>query len=163
MYFFLCRATPAAYGSSWARGRIRAASAGLCHSYSNTGTQPHPPLTPQLKEMLDSSLTERCQGSNLHPHGDNIRSLTCWATMGTPKYILNHLESDWFLSNDELNLYTLPSLRVFNSKFIIKSRKCSSCLSSVSASIPTLWGMSSFRALAWCKTFDTIQTISCLS
>ena len=31
--------TPAAYGSSQARGQIRAAAAGLHHSHSNTGSK----------------------------------------------------------------------------------------------------------------------------
>ena len=39
-FFFLFRATPAAYGSQ-ARGRIGAAAVGLCHSYSNTGSKLH--------------------------------------------------------------------------------------------------------------------------
>jgi len=39
-FFFLFRTTVAAYGSSWARGRIRAAAAGLCPSYSNTRSKP---------------------------------------------------------------------------------------------------------------------------
>ena len=35
--FFFFRAAPAAYGSSQARGQIRAAATGLCHSHSNVG------------------------------------------------------------------------------------------------------------------------------
>ena len=37
-FFYLFRATPAAYGSSQARGRIGAAAAGLHHSHSNNGS-----------------------------------------------------------------------------------------------------------------------------
>ena len=40
-FFLLFRATPTAYGSSQARGRIGAVAAGLCHSHSNTGSLTH--------------------------------------------------------------------------------------------------------------------------
>ena len=39
-FFFFLRATPAAYGSSQARGLIRAANASLHHSHSNVGSEP---------------------------------------------------------------------------------------------------------------------------
>ena len=32
---------PVGYGSSWAKGGIRAAAAGLYHSHSNTGSELH--------------------------------------------------------------------------------------------------------------------------
>ena len=38
---FCLRAAPVAYGSSQARARIGAAAASLCHSHSNTGSEPH--------------------------------------------------------------------------------------------------------------------------
>ena len=34
-------AIPTAYGSSWPRGQIGAAIAGLHHSHGNTGSKPH--------------------------------------------------------------------------------------------------------------------------
>ena len=40
-FFLLLRATPMAYGGSQARGPIGATAAGLRHSYSNTGSEPH--------------------------------------------------------------------------------------------------------------------------
>ena len=43
-------ATPAAYGSSWARSRIRAAAAGGHHSHSNMGSQLHLPPELQLAQ-----------------------------------------------------------------------------------------------------------------
>ena len=49
----LFRATPAACGSSQARGRIGAVAAGLCYSRSNVGSKPHLQPTPQLVAMLD--------------------------------------------------------------------------------------------------------------
>ena len=51
-FFFFFRATPEAYGSSQARGRIEATAAS--HSQSNTGSKPHLPPIPQLTAMLDS-------------------------------------------------------------------------------------------------------------
>jgi len=41
LLFLLFRAAPVAYGDSQARGQIGAVIAGLCHSYSNTGSKPH--------------------------------------------------------------------------------------------------------------------------
>ena len=39
--FLLFRTAPAASGSSQARGRIGATAAGLRHSHSNSGSEPH--------------------------------------------------------------------------------------------------------------------------
>ena len=39
-FYFLFTASPVAYGSSWARDRIRAAAASLCHSHSNARSKP---------------------------------------------------------------------------------------------------------------------------
>ena len=52
IYFFF-KATPTAYGSSQAKGLIRAGAAGLCHSHSNVGSEPCLPPTPQLTAMPD--------------------------------------------------------------------------------------------------------------
>ena len=49
--FFLFRATPAAYGSSQARGRIGAVAVGLHHS--NVRSKPCLRLIPQLTAALD--------------------------------------------------------------------------------------------------------------
>ena len=38
-FFGLFRAAPSAYGDSQARGQTRAATAGLCHSHSNAGSE----------------------------------------------------------------------------------------------------------------------------
>ena len=54
MFFFcLFRAPPTAYGGSQARGRIRAAVAGLHHSHSNMGSEPCLQPTPQLTATPD--------------------------------------------------------------------------------------------------------------
>ena len=44
---------PAAYGSSQARGQIRAAASGLHHSHSNARSEPHLKPTPQLVATPD--------------------------------------------------------------------------------------------------------------
>ena len=41
LYFIFFRATPAAHGSSWARGGIKAAAAGLPDSHSNIASELH--------------------------------------------------------------------------------------------------------------------------
>ena len=40
-FCYLSRAVPTAYGSSQARGSIRAVAAGLHHSHSSEGSEPH--------------------------------------------------------------------------------------------------------------------------
>ena len=52
-FFFLFRAVPVAYGNSQATGPIRAAAAGLQHSHSNAGSEPHLWPTPWLMVMPD--------------------------------------------------------------------------------------------------------------
>ena len=59
---FLFRAAPVAYGSSQARGRIRAVASGLCHNHSNARSKPHLWTALQLAAMP--------------------RSLTCWMRPG---------------------------------------------------------------------------------
>ena len=46
--FYLFRATLTSYGSSQARGRMGAVTAGLCHSHSNAGSEPRLRPTPHL-------------------------------------------------------------------------------------------------------------------
>ena len=53
VFFCLFRATPAAYGSSKARGLIRAVAAGLHHSHGNARSELHLRPTPQLTAMPD--------------------------------------------------------------------------------------------------------------
>ena len=63
-FLLFFRASPTASGSSWARGGIRAAAAGLHHSHSNVRSQPH--LWPTPHTVLS-----------------NTRSLAHWARPGT--------------------------------------------------------------------------------
>ena len=54
-FVLLFRATPAAYGSSWARGQIRAAAAGLCHHHRNAKSLTHwarPGIKPASSRIL---------------------------------------------------------------------------------------------------------------
>ena len=51
--FLFFRDIPSAYEPSQARGWIRAAAAGLGHSYGNTRSEPHLWPTPQLTATLD--------------------------------------------------------------------------------------------------------------
>ena len=46
----LFRADPAIYGSSQARGQVRAGAAGLHHSHSSAGSKAHLRPTPQLTQ-----------------------------------------------------------------------------------------------------------------
>ena len=50
---FLFRAAPAAYGGFQARGQIGAPAAGLHHSHSNAGSEPHLQPTSQLMAPPD--------------------------------------------------------------------------------------------------------------
>ena len=71
-FFCLCAfsgAAPAAYGGSQARGLIGAVAAGLRHSHSDAGTEPHLQLTPQLTATPGPQPTEQGQVSNPQPHG----------------------------------------------------------------------------------------------
>ena len=66
-FFGLFKVAPEAYGGSQAKGQIRASTAGLCHSHSNTRSEPHLSPTPQLMTRLNPSPTKRGQGQNPHP------------------------------------------------------------------------------------------------
>ena len=69
--------------------QIRAAAAGLCHSHSNIRSELHLSPMPQLVATLDPQPIDWGQGSNPHPQGYYVRSLTCWAMTGTPAYPFN--------------------------------------------------------------------------
>ena len=53
LFCVFSRDTPVAYGGSQARGRIGAVAAGLHHSHSNSGSEPHQQPTPQLTATPD--------------------------------------------------------------------------------------------------------------
>ena len=59
--FAISWATPAAYGSSQARGLIGAVATGLRQSHSNAGSKPRLQPMPQLTATLDPYPTERGQ------------------------------------------------------------------------------------------------------
>ena len=62
MYFYfsfgLFKAVPEAYGNSQARGQFGTGAAGLQHSPSNAGSEPHLLPTSQLMAMPDPQPTE---------------------------------------------------------------------------------------------------------
>ena len=66
-FFFFFRALLMAYRGSQARGRLGAVAAGLHHSHSSAGSEPHLRPTPQLMATPDPH--EQGQGSNLCLHG----------------------------------------------------------------------------------------------
>ena len=81
--FFLFRATPAAYGSSWARGQIRTAAASLPQPQQHWIQAASATYAAVCSNAR--SLTHWVRsGIKLHPQKDNHGSLTPWATTGTP-------------------------------------------------------------------------------
>ena len=121
--FFVCvclfRAIPAAYGSSWARGRIGGVAVGLHHSHSNARSEPH--LQPQQCWILN--LLSKVPSSWIL-----VRFVSHWAMMGTPFFCCSFfkvlLTSSWstrlwscLMCNKGIQLYmdTLPfSFRFFS-------------------------------------------------
>ena len=69
---FLFRAAPVAYGSSQAKGQIRAVAAGLYHSHSNARSEP--PLWPTTAHGNTGSLT--------HWEGPGIETTSSWILAG---------------------------------------------------------------------------------
>ena len=85
-FLFLFRATPAAYGSSWARAWIRVAAVSLYHSHSGiwAATRTYATACGNTR-----ALTHRARpGSNQHPYGHSIGFLTHWAAIGTHSYFV---------------------------------------------------------------------------
>ena len=79
----LFRAACMAYGASQARGQIQATAAGLHHSRSNVGSEPHLRPTPQLMErQILNPLNEARDGTYILMDTSQIHF--CWASMGTP-------------------------------------------------------------------------------
>ena len=69
LFFLLFRVEVVAYGSSQARGWIRATAAVLYHSHNNTRYEPCLLPTPELTATPNPRPTEQGQGLNPHPHG----------------------------------------------------------------------------------------------
>ena len=67
--YLLFRATPVAYGSSWARGQIRAAAAGLCHSTAMPDPSHLCDLQHSSQQHRILNPLKQSQGLNPHPHG----------------------------------------------------------------------------------------------
>uniref|UniRef100_A0A8D2BNR0 Heparan-alpha-glucosaminide N-acetyltransferase n=1 Tax=Sus scrofa TaxID=9823 RepID=A0A8D2BNR0_PIG len=76
----LFRATPATYGSSQARGQIRAAAAGLHHSHSNTGSEPDLDRKRHVELKMDQALLlihNELPGTNLTVYWSSERCYQC--------------------------------------------------------------------------------------
>ena len=73
-FFLVFRATPVAYRGSQARGRIGAAAAGLCHSYSNTRSKTCLLPTPQLMQRrILTPLSEARDGTRVLMDTSRVR------------------------------------------------------------------------------------------
>ena len=75
LFVFCFIAAPVAHRSSW----------GLHQSHGNTGSKLHLWPMMQLAATPDPEPTEWGQGSNPYPH--SVKSLTRWATTGTPSFL----------------------------------------------------------------------------
>ena len=73
-FFWLFRASPAAYGGSQARGLMGATAAGLYHSHGNARSELRLRPTPQLTATPDPQPTEQGQGSKPQPLGSHSDS-----------------------------------------------------------------------------------------
>jgi len=85
-FFFPFGATPKAYGSSMARGQIRATTAGLHHSHRHSNTRSEPSVTYTTAHGNTASSTHWLRPGN-KPTSSwiPVRFLTRWATGGTPQ------------------------------------------------------------------------------
>ena len=77
-----------AYRSSWARGWIRAAGAGLCHSRSNARSKLCLQPTLHLKAILDPLTHWVKPGVEPESSWILVEFLTCWATPGIPFFLI---------------------------------------------------------------------------
>ena len=88
----------AAYGSSQARGLIRARAAALCHSHSNMDSKPHLWPIPQLPSQQCSILYPLSKARDqIHMLMDTSRVRYCWATMGTPSIDISKLYKGYWI------------------------------------------------------------------
>ena len=77
-------AAPVAYGRSQARCQIKAAVAGLYHSHSNVGSEPHLWPTPQLRQHQILNPLNKARDQTHILTEDDILSLSHWDTKGNP-------------------------------------------------------------------------------
>ena len=87
-FFFFFRAAPAAYGSSWARGRIGAAATGLRQSHRNTGSSHTEGLSRSLQQC---SLSE--VGDQTRILMDTSQVLKLLRQNGISRFFLSRLTS----------------------------------------------------------------------
>ena len=103
VYLFSFLATPAAYGSPQARGRIGAADTGLHHSHRNVGSKPRLQTTPRLTATpIPDPLNEA--SDQTHNLMDTSQTRLCCTTMGTP-WLIFFKDKDF-----EMDQLPVPSL-----------------------------------------------------
>ena len=100
VFVFVClfRPAPMAYGSSQARGQIRAVADSLHHSHSNAGSKGVCDVHNSSWQCRILNLLSKARDQNCVLM-DNSWVLYTWATMGTPIYrFLNAIRNnvDWF-------------------------------------------------------------------
>ena len=93
LFYCLFKATPEAYGNSQARGPVRAAAASLCHSHSNSRSEPCLRPTPQRTQrwILNPLSGARDQTCILM---DTSQICSCCPTTGTPCFFNRKMISD---------------------------------------------------------------------
>ena len=110
-FLFLFRVTPVAYGSSQARGPIRAVAAGLRYSHSSAGSKPRLRPTPQLTSMSDPQPSERARDQNCIIMDTSQICFHC-TTIGTPNFhFLSHLKP--LNKKCELNTCSISEGQIF--------------------------------------------------
>ena len=82
IYFCLFKATPAAYGSSWARHQIGAAAADLCHNHSNTQILAKSAHDSSWQSMILNPMSKAKDQTRILM--DNNRVHYHWAMTGPP-------------------------------------------------------------------------------
>ena len=93
VYYFYCfRATPAAYGSSQAKCQIGATAASLHHSHSSSGSKLC--LWPTTTTHSNARSLTHWVRSGIEPASSwiPVRFLTCWATTGTPTFLIEWIQ-----------------------------------------------------------------------
>ena len=115
-FFLLFRATPTPYGSSQARGWIRATAASLDHSHSNTGSKPLLQPTPQFTQCwIPNSLSEASDQTHVLMYTGWI--CFCCTTTGTPT--INSLTIRGFVTVSFNMIFTSSILYSLYFKYIL--------------------------------------------
>ena len=125
LHFIFSRAAPAAYGSSQARGWIRAAAAGLHHSHSKTRSEPHLRLHHSSQQLrILNPLSEARDWTSWILVG----FLTSWATRKLPRevhFIYGCASTPWTSPPSQTRCITLlVALKLKIHFFFSLKKKC---------------------------------------